>query len=84
MSSFIKALSALKVKEVPAYLQKTVTVNNIKQYSKTSWEEYRVKYIQTDSPMPIYHVIVGVFCIAYVTVWPSEYRHMMRAKNGGH
>lgn len=84
MSSFIRALSQLKVKEVPDFLQKTVTVRNIAEYAKTSFSEYRVKYILPGSPTPIYHVMGGVFVTAYITVWPSEYRHMIAAKKGAH
>ena len=82
MSSFVRALSALKVKEVPDFLQKTVTVNNVKSYLTTSFAEYRAKYIATGSPVPIYHVMGGVFVTAYITVWPTEYRHMIAAKKG--
>jgi hypothetical protein len=76
MSSFIRALSQLKVKEVPDFLQKTVTVRNV--------TEYATKYIVPGSPVPIYHVMGGVFVTAYITVWPSEYRHMIAAKKGAH
>jgi len=84
MSSFIRALSQLKVKEVPEFIQKQVTVRNITEYAKTSFSEYRTKYILPGSPTPIYHVMGGVFLTAYITVWPSEYRHMIAAKNGAH
>ena len=84
MSSFIRALSQLKVKEVPEFLQKTVTVRNVTEYAKTSFSEYRAKYIIPGSPVPIYHVIGGVFVTAYITVWPTEYRHMIAAKKGAH
>ena len=84
MSSFIRALSQLKVKEVPDFLQKTVTVRNVTEYAKTSFAEYRTKYIVPGSPVPIYHVMGGVFVTAYITVWPSEYRHMIAAKKGAH
>jgi hypothetical protein len=84
MSSFIRALSQLKVKEVPDFLQKTVTVRNVTEYAKTSFAEYRTKYIVPGSPVPIYHVMGGVFVTAYITVWPTEYRHMIAAKKGAH
>ena len=44
----------------------------------------RQKYIVPGSPVPIYHVMGGVFVTAYITVWPSEYRHMIAAKKGAH
>ena len=84
MSAFIRSLAALKVKEVPDFLKKTVTVKNVTNYLETSFAEYRTKYIVPGSPMPIYHVMGGVFVTAYITVWPTEYRHMIAAKNGHH
>ena len=79
MSAFIRSLAALKVKEVPDFLKKTVTVKNVTNYLETSFAEYRTKYILPGSPMPIYHVMGGVFVTAYITVWPTEYRHMIAA-----
>ena len=84
MSQFLRQLGALKVKEVPDFLSKTVTVANVTQHTKKFFAEYKVKYIDPGSPMPIYHVMGGVFVTAYITVWPTEYRHMMAQKAGHH
>ena len=84
MSAFIRSLAALKVKEVPDFLKKTVTVKNVTNYLETSFAEYRTKYILPGSPMPIYHVMGGVFVTAYITVWPTESRPMIAATNGHH
>jgi hypothetical protein len=80
MSAFIKGLNALKVKEVPAYLSKTVTYANISHYGSIAANDYRIKYISTSSYQPVYHVIGGVFVISYIMSWPTEYRHMMHQK----
>jgi hypothetical protein len=47
-------------------------------------EENRVRYINTGSPAPIFHVLGGVFTMAYITCWPAEYRHMIAAREGKH
>tara|TARA_B100000475_G_scaffold160140_1_gene120974 strand:- start:662 stop:1024 length:363 start_codon:yes stop_codon:yes gene_type:complete len=84
MSQFLRQLGSLKVKEVPKFLQDKVTVANVTNHTQKFLAEYKVKYIDAGSPMPIYHVMAGVFVTAYITVWPTEYRHMMAAKNGHH
>lgn len=84
MSQFLRQLGALKVKEVPKFLQDKVTVANVTSHTQKFIAEYKTKYIDAGSPMPIYHVMCGVFVTAYITVWPTEYRHMMAAKHGHH
>lgn len=84
LSNFFKQLGALKVKDVPNFLSKTVTKQNVTEGTQKFFQEYKATYIDKDSPKPLYHVMTGVFCVAYVTVWPTEYRHMMAAKKGGH
>ena len=84
MSAFFCQLGSLKVKEVPEFLKKTITkenaIENFQRYSK----EYREKYIQTGSIAPVYHAMGAVFATAYVTAWPTEYRHFKAQQSGEH
>jgi hypothetical protein len=83
-AQFIRQLGALKVKEVPDFLARKLSAENVTRNATTFMEEYRVRYINTGSPAPIFHVLGGVFTMAYITCWPAEYRHMVAAREGKH
>jgi hypothetical protein len=82
-SNFFRQLGALKVKEVPDFLKKTITKDAVKENAKLFLSEYREKYIKTGSILPVYHAMGAVFATAYVTVWPTEYRHFKAQQEGG-
>merc|ERR1712146_411476 len=63
---------AMRLQEIPKYLQQTLTVAN----AKSAMDAYRVKYIETSSPMPLYHVMGYGFIASYALSWPWEYAHM--------
>ena len=77
----LRQLGALKVKEIPKFLQDKVTVANVTSHAPKFIAEYKTNY-RRGIPDNIYHVMCGVFVTAYITVWPTEYRHMMAAKHG--
>lgn len=37
--------------------------------------QYKKDYIDTGSPVPLYHVLVFGFIGAYALAWPQEYAH---------
>jgi len=82
-SNFFRQLGSLKVKEVPDFLKKTITKDAVKENAKLFLSEYREKYIKTGSILPVYHAMGAVFATAYVTVWPTEYRHFKAQQEGG-
>ena len=84
VASFFRQLGRLRVKEVPDFLRKTVTKENIQSNGEKYLEEYREKYIKTGSILPVYHAMAGVFATAYVVTWPTEYRHFKAQQEGGH
>ena len=83
IASFFRQLCRLRVREVPEFLRKTVTRESIQSNGEKYLEEYREKYIKTGSILPVYHAMAGVFATAYVVTWPTEYRHVKAAQEGG-
>ena len=82
MSAFIRSLAALKVKEAPDFLKTPVTVRTSPTSLETAFAEYRTKYSRVSHAHLSRHG--GVFVTAYITVWPTEYRHMIAAAGGCH
>jgi hypothetical protein len=82
--NFLSKLGQLKIKEVPQFLRAHVSKDSVREYGNKYFQEYREKYIETGSIMPVFHVMGGVFATAYITVWPTEYRHFKAQQNGGH
>jgi hypothetical protein len=82
--TFFARVGALKLKELPEFVVKTAREYDYVGRAATFAREYNAKYIQTGSAAPLWHFMGGVFGVAYVTVWPTEYRHMMAERRGGH
>ena len=70
MSQFLRQLGALKVKEVPKFLQDKVTVANVTSTPRSSSPSTRPS-TSTRDPRALYHVMC-VFVTAYITVWPTS------------
>ena len=83
-SSFFSRVGALKLKEFPEFVRKTATEYDYRGRAATFASEYKTKYIDTGSVTPLWHFMTGVFGVAYITVWHTEYRHMMAERRGGH
>jgi len=79
-NSFFSRVGALKLKELPEFVRKTAVEYPYRERFESFSSSYKKTYIDTGSVVPLWHFMTGVFGIAYVTVWPSEYRHMMAAK----
>eukprot|EP00238_Polyblepharides_amylifera_P011674 CAMPEP_0196584250 /NCGR_PEP_ID=MMETSP1081-20130531/46361_1 /TAXON_ID=36882 /ORGANISM="Pyramimonas amylifera, Strain CCMP720" /LENGTH=79 /DNA_ID=CAMNT_0041905389 /DNA_START=176 /DNA_END=415 /DNA_ORIENTATION=+ len=65
----------MKVKDVPDFVKKTVTKENATVAYNNWFANYKKTYMDTNSPMPVVHVIGSVFCLSYVIAWPTEYSH---------
>eukprot|EP00192_Tetraselmis_astigmatica_P014506 CAMPEP_0117647794 /NCGR_PEP_ID=MMETSP0804-20121206/38_1 /TAXON_ID=1074897 /ORGANISM="Tetraselmis astigmatica, Strain CCMP880" /LENGTH=156 /DNA_ID=CAMNT_0005453307 /DNA_START=80 /DNA_END=551 /DNA_ORIENTATION=+ len=79
MSAFLKHLGTLKPAQAGTYVWETVsspaTWSNLRNQGTTKLMQYKVDHIDTGSAKPLKDVMVGVFCIAYVMAWPTEYAH---------
>lgn len=82
--SFLSRVGKLKIKDFPEFAYKTASEIDYRARAERFAKEYNEKYIQTGSARPLWHFMAGVFGVAYVTVWPTEYRHMMAERRGGH
>ena len=83
-SSLLARIGRVKLKDFPEFVRKSATEYDYKGRATQFAEEYKRKHIDTGSVTPLWHFMGGVFGIAYVTVWPTEYRHMMAERRGGH
>ena len=43
--------------------------------AETNLNQYKVDYIDTGSPKPLYDVLIYGFILAYALAWPTEYAH---------
>jgi|Transcript_29124 hypothetical protein len=86
MSAFIKHIGTLKPAEVWPYVRSTARYENLSPKFMKWVHDYKVANIDTGSAKPLKDVMVGVFCVAYVFAWPTEYSHWKHAqearKNG--
>eukprot|EP00243_Klebsormidium_subtile_P005238 TRINITY_DN2073_c0_g2_i1.p1 TRINITY_DN2073_c0_g2~~TRINITY_DN2073_c0_g2_i1.p1 ORF type:complete len:102 (-),score=14.86 TRINITY_DN2073_c0_g2_i1:273-578(-) len=75
-----KHVASLKAKEVPGYVRETVTPEKIKTGFQKWVENYRLKYIETDSIKPLNDVLIYGFIISYALAWPTEIKHIRHAE----
>ena len=83
-NAFLSRVARLKLKEFPEFVFTTARDYDYRGRAATFAKEYNEKYISKGSIQPLFHFMGGVFGVAYVTVWPTEYRHMMAERRGGH
>jgi len=83
-NAFLSRVARLKLKEFPEFVLTTARDYDYRARAATFAKEYNEKYISKGSIQPLFHFMGGVFGVAYVTVWPTEYRHMMAERRGGH
>lgn len=75
MSSALKRIAETKVKEAPGLLRQYFSLQFLRGQFKKSMDAYRAKYIETNSIMPMWHVIYGGTIFSYIFIWPTEYAH---------
>ena len=73
-----------QAKDMPKIVSEAMRPNNVLSKTQAFLAEYKAKYIDTGSFVPLQQVMLGVFCLSYTVTWPSEYRHMQHAKEHGH
>lgn len=86
LRAFYNEIKGLKVKDLPAHLKPYCNIDFVKKSADRAIENYRLKYIETNSGDPIYHVCFGGMAIAYLVALPEERRHLEHKehKQSGH
>lgn len=79
VSQLVKEASKLKVKEVPAHVQKFAgqhwTPGQL-QSRLTNWmNNYKIQHIDTGSIKPLVDLCAYGFVFSYAFSWPREYAH---------
>ncbi|CAL0304762.1 unnamed protein product [Lupinus luteus] len=83
---FFNELRTLKVKEVPQHVKPYLSFGFVKKSVEKGLENYRVKYIETNSADPVYHICFGGLIFSYLVALPEERRHLAHQQQhgGGH
>lgn len=76
MTTPLKGLADMKVKDVPQYVKEVVTKENVKRSTWSFLQSYGRKYIHTSSIRPLHDVFILVGLCAYAVNWPREIRHL--------
>ncbi|KAG2398576.1 hypothetical protein LR48_Vigan04g005700 [Vigna angularis] len=77
---FYNEIKGKKVSEVPEHVKPMLSLNYIKRAIQRGMGNYHAKYIETDSPDPIFHVCFGGMIFSYLVALPHERRHLERAQ----
>ncbi|WCJ42272.1 hypothetical protein M5689_023091 [Euphorbia peplus] len=85
LRKFYSEIKGLKVKELPNHVKPMLTLDFLKKSVEKGLDNYRIKYIETDSITPLYHVCFGGMIFSYLVALPEERRHLAhKEKHGGH
>ncbi|BAT80124.1 hypothetical protein VIGAN_02309600 [Vigna angularis var. angularis] len=77
---FYNEIKGKKVSEVPEHVKPMLSLNYIKRAIQRGMGNYHAKYIETDSPDPIFHVCFGGMIFSYLVALPHERRHLEHAQ----
>jgi hypothetical protein len=87
MRALYNEIRGMKVREVPAYLKPRLTWANVKKSADQAVDRYIEKYIETNSPEPLFHLCFGGMAFSYLVNLPQERRHLAHLehleKHGG-
>lgn len=75
MSGALKRLTEAKIGDAPGILRQYLSMQYLRGQFERTMDAYRAKYIETNSIMPLWHVIYGGTLFSYIFVWPTEYAH---------
>ncbi|XP_061361967.1 uncharacterized protein LOC133305743 [Gastrolobium bilobum] len=86
MRRFFNEIKGKKVSEVPEHVKPMLSFNYIKRSVQRALDNYHAKYIETDSPEPLFHVCYGGMIFSYLVALPNERRHLehQRQHAAGH
>ncbi|KAF8053151.1 hypothetical protein N665_1458s0009 [Sinapis alba] len=88
MRRIYSEIKGKKVKELPAYIKSTFSVESIKTSVRKGLDNYNDKYIQTSSVDPLLHICFGGMAFSYLVALPNERRHLEHQQHakehGGH
>lgn len=88
MRQILNEIRGMKVKDAAAHVKPLLTVSNLKTSTQRALDNYHVKYIQTDSIQPLYHLCFGGMIFSYLIALPEERRHLEHQQHikehGGH
>ncbi|KAG5389934.1 hypothetical protein IGI04_031475 [Brassica rapa subsp. trilocularis] len=76
MRRIYSEIKGKKVKELPAYIKSTFSVETVKTSVRKSLDNYNDKYIQTSSVDPLLHICFGGMAFSYLVALPNERRHL--------
>ncbi|KAG5413145.1 hypothetical protein IGI04_000712 [Brassica rapa subsp. trilocularis] len=72
MRRFYSKIKGKKVKELPAYIKSTYSMESVKTYVMKGLDNYNDKYIQTSSVDPLLHICFGGMAFSYLLAIPHE------------
>ncbi|XP_065850822.1 uncharacterized protein [Euphorbia lathyris] len=84
LRKFYSEIKGLKVKELPNHVKPMLSIDYLKKSVERGLENYRAKYIETDSITPLYHVCFGGMIFSYLVALPEERRHLEHKQHEGH
>ena len=71
----LKQVADAKLRDAPGVARKFFSFETLRTQFHKTMDNYRKKYIETDSPLPFWHVVYGGTLFSYICVWPTEYAH---------